>query len=78
MKTARARRRRGPSAATPPAASEKKLPIQAWPVQRGIARDPIHIRIVASDSGCEQCIDECRGGPLQPVCESLCAAVCNK
>jgi len=60
-------------------ASAMKIPSQARPVMRGIARDPINVAIAASVAGCAQCFGACRahGGPLQSVCESLCASVCN-
>jgi hypothetical protein len=56
-----------------------KLPIQARPVIRGVMRDPINVAIGASAMDCVQCLAACRahGGPLQSICEGLCASVCN-
>jgi hypothetical protein len=57
-----------------------KLPTQAQPVIRGVMRDPINAAIGASDANCAlRCIAACRanGGPLESICESLCATVCN-
>lgn len=55
------------------------LPRQAAPVRRGIAADPISIRLAASVVDCARCYAECQriGGSFQVICENLCATVCR-
>jgi hypothetical protein len=83
MKTARrrgARHAKGSNPARTPAPSlAMTFPNQATPVIRGVMRDAINVEIGASAIGCEQCFAACRahGGPLQSVCEAMCASVCK-
>ena len=84
MKTNRKRKRRVPTTAdappvTQPHATFVKLPVQAIPVIRGVKRDAINAAISASTLDCAKCFATCRthGGPLQSVCESVCAAYCS-
>lgn len=57
-----------------------RLPPLHMPVVRNVSTDPPRRRLSTSDGQCMSvCLAECRrtGGPLQYVCESLCAISCG-
>jgi len=72
---------RGTPADAPARQRSPRLPMQAQPVLRAVMRDPFNFAVDRSDSAClQRCLAGCRakGGPLQSVCESLCATACSR
>lgn len=59
--------------------SAMRLPPVSMPVIRGVATDPLRMRIGASGSACQACLQSCSrlGAHLRAACESLCMAVCG-
>lgn len=57
-----------------------RLPPLWPPVERRISTRPWVTEIAASRPGCLECLASCGrlGGPLQPICEALCAQYCGR
>jgi hypothetical protein len=74
----RARKPTAPLDPAPRQASAMRLPPVSMPVIRGVATDPLRMRIGASGSACQACLQSCSrlGARLRGVSESLCMAVC--